>query len=130
MDLNELGRPLPHVVARLKTKNSRNGRSDDESIFREPGWQLQSGIGIAAGLTPSRDHVSSKLFQAWALRKKFPCRVVTIFVKDRAAAVMSDSGNFFHKQFRIGYETEHPTAPNEIKRYSRQSLVHQVQLVG
>src|ERR1700736_2738252 len=34
MDLNESGRPLPHVIARSQTKNSRHNRAHGESVFR------------------------------------------------------------------------------------------------
>src|ERR1700736_2877005 len=34
MDLNESGRPLPHVIARLQAKNSRRYRAHRESVLR------------------------------------------------------------------------------------------------
>ena len=34
MHVNELGRPLPHVIARLQTKDSRHNRADGETVLR------------------------------------------------------------------------------------------------
>ncbi len=74
--------------------------------------------------------MSSEFFQAVALRKETPGRVMSVFVKNCATASAQDIGKFLNYEVRIGDKAKNPSAPREIVRTSGQIVLDQVELVN
>src|SRR5690242_4799223 len=129
MDANELGRPLPHVVAWSDAVNTWHDRANFESVVLQPERQVPSSVRFASGFSPSRDNIVTKFFVTSARRNELPRRVMTVFVKNRAATGPQYARDFLHEKGWVGNKAKHPATPAEVERSRRQIVIHQIEFM-